>query len=74
LSYTALSDAELAALEQFFASAQGTLNGFTFLDPAANLLAWSEDAGIRRLGRAIPSFRSPGGARGPGRRIGSVVV
>ena len=41
LGYTALSDAELAALEQFFASAQGTLNGFTFLDPAANLLAWS---------------------------------
>jgi hypothetical protein len=45
LSYTGLSDAELAALEQFFASAQGTLNGFTFLDPAANLLAWSEAPG-----------------------------
>jgi len=41
LGYTALSDAELAAIEQFFASAQGTLNGFTFLDPAANLLAYS---------------------------------
>jgi hypothetical protein len=41
LTYTGLSDAELGALEQFFASAQGTLNGFTFLDPAANLLAWS---------------------------------
>lgn len=41
LGYTALSDVELAALEQFFASAQGTLNGFTFLDPGANLLAWS---------------------------------
>ena len=41
LGYTALSDAEVAALEQFFASVQGTLNGFTFLDPAANLLAWS---------------------------------
>lgn len=41
LSYTGLSDAELAALEQFFVAAQGTLNGFTFLDPAANLLAWS---------------------------------
>lgn len=41
LAYTGLSDAELAAVEQFFASAEGTLNGFTFLDPAANLLAWS---------------------------------
>jgi hypothetical protein len=41
LGYTALSDAELAAIEQFFASVQGTLNGFTFLDPAANLLAYS---------------------------------
>jgi len=41
LGYSDLSDTELAALEQFFASAQGTQNGFTFLDPAANLLAWS---------------------------------
>ena len=28
--------------EQFFAAAEGTLNGFTFLDPAGNLLAWSD--------------------------------
>jgi len=41
LSYAELSDAELAALEQFFAAAEGTLNGFVFLDPAGNLLAWS---------------------------------
>jgi hypothetical protein len=41
LAYAGLSDAEIATLEQFFASAEGTLNGFTFLDPAANLLAWS---------------------------------
>jgi hypothetical protein len=42
LSYTGLSDAELAALQQFFLSTEGSLNGFTFLDPSANLLAWSE--------------------------------
>jgi hypothetical protein len=43
LQYTALSDAERQTLEQFFGAAEGTLNGFTFLDPSANLLAWSED-------------------------------
>jgi len=43
LNYTGLSDAERFTLEQFFASAQGSLNGFTFVDPAANLLAWSGD-------------------------------
>ncbi|HXB68242.1 MAG TPA: hypothetical protein VNY05_08365 [Candidatus Acidoferrales bacterium] len=41
LAYADLSDAELGALEQFFAAAEGTLNGFVFLDPAGNLLAWS---------------------------------
>jgi hypothetical protein len=41
LQYSGLSDEEAAMLEQFFASAEGTLNGFTFLDPAANLLASS---------------------------------
>lgn len=41
LQYNGLSDQELATLEQFFASAEGTLNGFTFLDPTANLLAES---------------------------------
>lgn len=45
LSYTGLSDSELASLQQFFQAAEGSLNGFTFLDPSANLLAWSEDLG-----------------------------
>lgn len=43
MKYAALSDAELAALLQFFAAAEGTLNDFTFVDPTANLLAWSGD-------------------------------
>jgi hypothetical protein len=43
LKYTALSDAELSTLLQFFAAAEGTLNNFTFVDPTANLLAWSGD-------------------------------
>jgi len=32
-----------ATLQQFFASMEGSLNGFTFLDPNGNLLAWSDD-------------------------------
>jgi hypothetical protein len=43
LEYAQLMDAEREALEAFFAAAEGTLNGFTFLDPTANLLAWSTD-------------------------------
>jgi hypothetical protein len=43
LQYTNLNDSEIQALAAFFASTEGSLNTFTFLDPAANLLAWSED-------------------------------
>ncbi|MGD0666027.1 MAG: hypothetical protein ABSB23_00590 [Bryobacteraceae bacterium] len=43
IQYANLSDIELAALQQFFTAMEGSLNSFTFLDPAANLLAWSED-------------------------------
>jgi hypothetical protein len=43
LKYSALTDAELAALLQFFTAAEGSLNNFTFVDPTANLLAWSTD-------------------------------
>ena len=42
LSYTDLSDDEAETLRTFFHDAEGTLNGFTFLDPVGNLLAWSE--------------------------------
>lgn len=42
LPYTLLSDDEIAALQQFFAAAEGTLNGFTFLDPTSNVLSWSD--------------------------------
>src|ERR1043166_2575406 len=39
LDYVGLSDDEGALLEEFFADAEGSLNGFTFLDPMGNLLA-----------------------------------
>ena len=42
LQYSNLSDTEAAALQQFFLSMEGSLNVFTFLDPTANLLAWSD--------------------------------
>jgi len=41
LEYAELTDTEAGAMEAFFAAVEGTLNGFTFLDPAGNLLAWS---------------------------------
>ncbi len=42
LSYQELSDQELAALEALFQAVEGSLTSFTFLDPADNLLCWSE--------------------------------
>jgi hypothetical protein len=42
LTYSDLSDDEAGALQAFFAAAEGSLNGFTFLDPAGNLLASSD--------------------------------
>lgn len=41
LEYSNLSDAEAGALQQFFEATEGSLQAFTFLDPTANLLAWS---------------------------------
>lgn len=64
LNYSALSDAELAALQQFFTAAEGALNNFTFLDPVGNLLAWSND-----LSNAVwdygPLLSSAGGIADP---------
>lgn len=42
LQYEGLSDAEADSIRQLVESAEGRLNSFTFLDPAGNLLAWSE--------------------------------
>lgn len=43
LSFEEMSDQELAALEALFQAVEGRLTPFTFLDPADNLLAWSEE-------------------------------
>jgi hypothetical protein len=43
LVYSNLTDAEAASLGAFFATVEGSLNGFTFLDPMANLLTFSDE-------------------------------
>src|SRR5438309_2170589 len=59
LEYAELADAEAETLTQFFATAEGTLNQFTFLDPMGNLLeesgqleadAWQSDPLITLTG------------------------
>lgn len=42
LGFQELTDEEMETLLAFFASVEGRLGSFTFLDPAGNLLAWSE--------------------------------
>lgn len=43
LQYAGLTDGERAAIDALFAECEGRLQDFVFLDPAANLLKWSED-------------------------------
>ena len=42
LEYQELTDGEADSLAQFFGAVEGRLQPFTFLDPAGNLLCWSE--------------------------------
>jgi hypothetical protein len=43
LKYSGLTDDELGSLRELFDAMEGRLNTFTFLDPTANLLEWSDD-------------------------------
>lgn len=43
LEFRDLSDGEAGRLAQFFETMEGRLRTFSFLDPAGNLLAWSEE-------------------------------
>lgn len=45
LRYEGLTDAERGAIDDLFTECEGRLQDFVFLDPAANLLHWSEDYG-----------------------------
>ena len=64
LAYAGLTDDEVAALQQFFAATEGTLNGFTFLDPTANLFAWSDKLDNAAWARE-PFFSITGGIADP---------
>jgi len=64
LSYAGLTDSERAAMETFIESAEGSLNSFTFLDPAGNLLAWSDQL-TNVVWQADPLLTLTGGAGDP---------
>ena len=64
LTYEDLSDSEATALRAFFDAAEGTLQGFTFLDPAGNLLAWSGELDDEAWQRG-PLLNATGGIADP---------
>lgn len=64
LEYTGLSDDEVTALQQYFAATEGSLNIFTFLDPTANLLAWSDQLDNAAWSKA-PLLTITGGVADP---------
>jgi hypothetical protein len=64
LEYAEISDEEANALEQFFATAEGTLHGFTFLDPSGNLLSWSDQLDTDSWQKDPLLVVTPSGIRG----------
>jgi len=64
LSFTEISDQELAALEALFQAVEGSLTPFTFLDPADNLLAWSGQQN-QSVWQADPLLTLTGGVADP---------
>jgi hypothetical protein len=64
LSFEEMSDEELAALEALFQGVEGRLTPFTFLDPADNLLAWSEQQD-QAVWQAGPLLTVTGGVADP---------
>jgi hypothetical protein len=64
LQYAGLSDSERTSIENLFESVEGQLNTFTFLDPTANLLMWSEDW-TEAVWAADPLLQVVGGVQDP---------
>lgn len=64
LQYTGITDAEWATIEQLFEAAEGRLTSFTFLDPTANLLMWSEDW-TKPVWTADPMLQAVTGSQDP---------
>jgi len=64
LEYSGISDAELTNLQQFYTATEGRLNVFTFLDPTANLFAWSDQLNSAAWG-TDPFLALTGGVSDP---------
>jgi hypothetical protein len=64
LEYNGLTDAEFSTLRDFFEACEGSLRSFTFLDPAGNLLAHSENL-QESVWSADPGIQSAAGPIGP---------
>lgn len=64
LRYSGLTDGERSSIENLFEASEGQLNTFTFLDPMANLLAWSEDW-TQAVWTADPLLQVTSGAADP---------
>lgn len=78
LAFRDLTDAEWQALEDLFAASEGRLGVFTFLEPGANLLRWSEELLLAPWvvsGTATDGQPDPlGGSRGSRLTAGSSAV
>jgi hypothetical protein len=64
LRYSGLSDADCKMLADFFDSTAGALRSFTFVDPTANLLAWSADPS-KSIWNADPMLQIGAGSDAP---------
>lgn len=53
LNYTSLPEIDMQALQNYFGACAGSLRGFTFLDPADNLLTFSAD--LTQTSWAVPA-------------------
>lgn len=69
LAYRDLSEIEAAAITNFFRSTRGAFGTFSFADPGANLLGWSED--LSRNDWQVGLVAVAGGGPGPGGISGS---
>jgi hypothetical protein len=63
LSYQDLTDTEAGTLSSLFTASQGSFEAFTFIDPLANLLAWSED--LSQAGWQFGLLQNASGAGDP---------
>src|SRR5215469_3285844 len=64
-----LSDGELTSISTLFDAVEGRVGTFTFLDPAGNLLQWSEDLSRNcwqkgAMLQLLPSIADPFGGTG----------